>query len=131
MGLGMATQQKIPRDLITSREALDTFEGLGYSRLRNWWDRGVIRSWRLKGRRVISRAELRRELEKRDGLRPYTRKGYMGELDAEAIAAPSRAASAAPRAGRKSAGAHRAPVAPPLPELPDLPPGLSWDYTGS
>ena len=124
LGLLMATQQKLPSDLITTREAVDQL-GIGYWRLHNWFQRGVIRSWKMGRLRLVSRAEVRRELRKQEVVKPVMRKPFMGEVEA-----PLVAARAAPRS--KKSATHRAPSpTSPLPELPDLPPGLSWDYTGS
>lgn len=115
----MASAQTIPRDLITLREAVEQM-GVSKPRLKFWYLRGIVRSWKLNNRILVSRAEVRRELRRRDGITPRTRKGYMGELSATA------APIGRPQAPRAAAGA-----SPPLPELPDLPPGVPWDYTGS
>lgn len=109
--------KQVPRDLITSTEAKDQL-GIGYSRLRDWWQRGVIRSWGVGRRRLVSRAEVRRVMRRRDVPRELARKGYMGPLEDQSER-PEPPAPAVPTAH------------PALPErAPGWTPAGPWGYTG-
>ena len=111
---------KIPGDLITSREAVDQL-GIGYWRLHDWFQRGVIRSWKMGRLRLVSRAEVRRELRKRESVKPVARTSFMGEIARPER--PERAAASAPR--------HRNPTASPTGPLPDsAPAGPGWTPAG-
>ena len=117
--------ETIPRDLITSNEALELYGpkyGLKYERLKFWWMRGHIRSWTLNKRVLVSRAEVLRELRRRDGVKPRVRKGRQGELTDEALVR-----------GMETPRVARPTTPPPLPELPDRAAGWTspgpWGYT--
>lgn len=101
--------QRLPRDLITAREAVDAF-GMKYERLKFWWMRGKIRYWKVSGRVVVSRAEVLRELRKRDSVTPGKRKDYMGEIAPSSATRPSQAAASPERPARSHAAS--APIRP-------------------
>lgn len=113
--------ETIPRDLITSNEAIEQL-GISYARLHDWWQRGVIRSWRMGRRRLVSRAEVRRVLRARDGVKPTPRKAFMGEISGETWGRPEPLREPSRRPALP-------PALPDLPERPSLPQQGPWGYT--
>lgn len=107
---------------MTSWDAVEQL-GIGYERLKSWWQRGIVRSWGQGRYRLVSRAEVKRELARRDGVRHIKRKPYFGDVSEVLTASGDPDAPPPPR--RPSVPL----TLPELPERPSLPQQGPWGYT--
>lgn len=109
--------EKLPADLMPAAEIAERLK-MGYWRLHDWYQRGIVRSWRLGRVRVLSLAEVRRELRRRETVKPVKLQPRYGAIEAlpSASETPAKASSPPPLA---------------LPELPgaEWTPGGPWGYT--